>query len=85
VGVSVTGPSNARPRLVSATADPPFARTTLTSPPASASSQTEWRGQVLRQASIASAYERGRPAIQVRSSRVNGCNNWSTSRFCPCR
>src|ERR1035438_2195618 len=37
-----------------------------------ASSQTECRGHVLRQASIASAYVLGRVEIQVRSSRFNG-------------
>ena len=37
-----------------------------------ASSQTECRGHVLRQASIASAYVLGRVEIQVRSSRING-------------
>jgi hypothetical protein len=38
----------------------------------SASSHTEWRGQLLRHASIASAYVRGRLATQARSSSMSG-------------
>ncbi len=63
----------ARPRDVSAT----FAsravrpRTTSTNPPAIASSHTVMRGHVLRHASIASPYVRGRSATQRRKSSVS--------------
>jgi hypothetical protein len=67
--------STALPNLESTTVDCPIAfplSATSTSPSANASSDTECRGQVVRQTFMIPAYVRGRSEIQLSNSSVSG-------------